>query len=111
MKPAPPENTASRETRTYGVMSPMVRIFGLCSLVFIPVSLVDPDPPLLYTVMALWALSGLVGIGAFAYFMLTNPSRLHDSRQIERMASLQRPVAEDAASSASTTMAAPAARR
>lgn len=65
-------------------MSPMVWLFGLCSLVFIPVNLTDPDPPVLYTVLALWALSGLAGIGGFAYLMFTAPHRLQNQRRVER---------------------------
>ena len=80
--------TAAREVRVKSAMSPMLWMFGFCSLVFVPVSLVDPDPPVLYSVLALWVLSGLAAIGGFTYFMLTSPSRLQGERHIERLAAL-----------------------
>jgi len=80
---------AAGEIRTKGAMSPIVWLFAICSLVFVPVSLVDPEPLVLYTVLTLWALSGLAGISGFTYFMVTNPGRLQSKRQIARMTVLE----------------------
>lgn len=81
--------TIVREISTRSALNPMFWLFGFCSLVLMVLSITRTPLAVIYTVTALWLLSGLAGVGGFIYFMFCDPNRLQDERHVERMFAMQ----------------------
>jgi len=81
--------TIVREISTKSALNPMLWLFGFCSLVLMVLSIAKVPLAVIYTVTALWLLSGLAGVGGFIYFMFDDPNRLQDERHVERMFAMQ----------------------